>query len=117
MKICLMIAPLLLYSKSREEEPETCQHTLNCNHTQNESNHYLCSASAPLSGDSCIEVYTPQNLCNNITDVSASYDIETNWTDSRIFVKVLQPKVKVFMTNIIMSSIYTDPSKHILHPK
>ena len=65
-----------------------CQHyRLEC--TRNKPYyHYNCSAPAPVFGDSCTEVDTPRNLCKNITNVSATDDVETNWIDSRIFIKV-----------------------------
>ena len=89
-KIWLLIILPLLCSECREDPPTKCQHyKLKCDPLPRKQFHYNCSAPAPVFGDSCTNVETPNDTCSNVTNVSVSHDVQTIWFDSRIYVKVV----------------------------
>lgn len=84
--VCLLICSLLLGNECIGDSEETCQlYRLKCD---GKKRRYNCYAPSPVFGDSCTVITTPKKLCENITNVTASDDVDTNWVESRIFIKV-----------------------------
>ena len=110
---------LTLFNGADGDSPYSCQHsTLDCIRNK-PYQEYNCTASAPVYGDSCIEIDRLQEVCQEILNISVSEDVETNWTDSTIYLKVTQSLrlhsgMKLHVYNDITTSLVIDPTKNIL---
>ena len=61
---------------------------LKCDPMITEVRKYNCSGPAPVYGDSLNKIIVNKTNCTAIANISITEDIETNWTNTVIYMKV-----------------------------
>ena len=106
-----MVASLFLHMCSGDSPEE--HYELDCDRMSTSARKYNCSGPAPVHGDSLNKIVVRVKACSEIVNISITEEVETNWTNTTIYMTVwLYYKLCILLYLLSISSL--DSSTHIL---